>query len=84
MSEPKDTAVTRDDSGVGTPGDATARRSKFGTASEGWDAYNSWLSRVRQQAAPNSRQAVIAKALSRVSSYKSWAAKARGAFDEEK
>ena len=70
--------------GVGTPGDAPARRSKFGSASEGWEAYNSWLNRVRQQGTPTSRQAVIAKALYSVSSYKNWADKARGAFDEEK
>jgi hypothetical protein len=31
-----------------------------------------------------SRQAVIAKALYSVSSYKSWADKARGAFDDSK
>lgn len=54
--------------------------SKFGAAAEGWDAYNSWLDRVRQPAPP-SRQAVIAKALYSVSSYKSWADKARDAFD---
>lgn len=74
----------RDEPGVGAPGETPARRSKFGSASEGWEAYNSWLNRVRQQGAPNSRQAVIAKALYSVSSYKNWADKARGAFDEEK
>jgi hypothetical protein len=61
----------------------TVRAPKFGTASEGWEAYNSWLDRVRQQPAPPSRQAVIAKALYSVSSYKSWADKARGAFDKK-
>jgi hypothetical protein len=60
------------------------RRSKFGTASEGWEAYNSWLDRVRQQNGPSSRQAVISKALYSVSSYKNWADKARGAFDKPK
>ncbi|HWJ04209.1 MAG TPA: hypothetical protein VNS57_00280 [Steroidobacteraceae bacterium] len=62
--------------------EANPRRppSKFGAAAEGWDAYNSWLDRVRQPAPP-SRQAVIAKALYSVSSYKSWADKARDAFD---
>jgi hypothetical protein len=62
--------------------DANARRSpsKFGAAADGWDAYNSWLGRVRQPTPP-SRQAVIAKALYSVSSYKTWADKARGAFD---
>ena len=53
---------------------------KFGAATDGWDAYNSWLDRVRQPPPP-SRQAVIAKSLYSVSSYKSWADKARGAFD---
>jgi hypothetical protein len=53
---------------------------KFGATADGWDAYNSWLDRVRQPSPP-SRQAVIAKALYSVSSYKSWADKARGAFD---
>ena len=62
--------------------DANPRRSpsKFGAAADGWDAYNSWLGRVRQPTPP-SRQAVIAKALYSVSSYKTWADKARGAFD---
>jgi hypothetical protein len=53
--------------------------SKFGAAADGWDAYNSWLDRVRQPTPP-SRQAVIAKALYSVSSYKNWADKARDAF----
>jgi hypothetical protein len=63
--------------------EANPRRpaSKFGAATDGWDAYNSWLDRVRQPATPPSRQAVIAKALYSVSSYKNWADKARGAFD---
>jgi hypothetical protein len=61
--------------------DADATGSKFGVAAEGWEAYNSWLDRVRQQPRPMSRQAVIAKALYSVSSYKNWADKARGAFD---
>jgi hypothetical protein len=59
------------------------RPNKFGSATDGWDAYNSWLDRVRQPAPP-SRQAVIAKALYSVSSYKNWADKARGAFDKVK
>ena len=70
-----------------TETDATAgvgRRSKFGAAAEGWDAYNNWLDRVRQQPGSTSRQAVIAKALYSVSSYKTWAGKARGAFDKPK
>lgn len=64
------------------PSPAPARRTgaKFGAAADGWDAYNSWLDRVRQPPTP-SRQAVIAKSLYSVSSYKSWADKARGAFD---
>jgi hypothetical protein len=60
-----------------------ARRLKFGTAAEGWDAYNDWVQRVRQNSGPGSRQAVIAKALYSVSSYKNWAEKARDAFDEK-
>jgi hypothetical protein len=54
--------------------------SKFGAAADGWDAYNTWLDRVRQPAPP-SRQAVISKSLYSLSSYKNWADKARGAFD---
>lgn len=57
--------------------------SKFGAATEGWDAYNSWLDRVRQPSPP-SRQAVVAKSLYSLSSYKNWADKARGAFDKGK
>jgi hypothetical protein len=62
--------------------EANPRRppSKFGAATDGWDAYNSWLDRVRQPAPP-SRQAVISKSLYSVSSYKNWADKARGAFE---
>lgn len=67
------------------PTDGALRRpgSKFGAATEGWDAYNSWLDRVRQPAPP-SRQAVVAKSLYSVSSYKNWADKARSAFDKAK
>lgn len=63
--------------------EANPRRpaSKFGAAVDGWDAYNSWLDRVRQPVPPPSRQAVISKALYSVSSYKNWADKARGAFE---
>jgi hypothetical protein len=60
------------------------RRSKFGAAADGWDAYNTWLDRVRQQPGSTSRQAVIAKARYSVSSYKNWADKAKGAFDKGK
>lgn len=56
---------------------------KFGAATDGWDAYNDWLDRVRQPATP-SRQAVIAKSLYSIASYKTWADKARGAFDKPK
>jgi hypothetical protein len=65
------------------PVDALGRRSKFGAAAEGWDAYNSWLNRVRQTPGPTSRHAVISKALYSVSSYKNWADKARDAFDDK-
>ena len=60
------------------------RRSKFGAAADGWDAYNTWLDRVRVQPGSTSRQAVIAKALYSVSSYKNWADKAKDAFDKDK
>lgn len=63
---------------------AQARRSKFGAAADGWDAYNDWLGRVRGQPGRISRQAVVAQALYSVSSYKTWADKARGAFDKDK
>jgi hypothetical protein len=63
---------------------APPRRSKFGAAAEGWDAYNDWLGRVRVQQGRISRQAVVSQALYSVSSYKTWADKARGAFDKEK
>jgi hypothetical protein len=56
---------------------------KIGAATDGWDAYNDWLDRVRQPAPP-SRQAVISKSLYSIASYKSWADKARGAFDKGK
>jgi hypothetical protein len=80
--------VRRDAVGTGRadPSADTANRragTKFGAATEGWDAYNSWLDRVRQPAPP-SRQAVVAKSLYSVSSYKSWADKARSAFDKGK
>jgi len=64
--------------------DAVSPRSKFGAAAEGWDAYNDWLNRVRAQQGRISRQAVVAKSLYSVSSYKTWADKARGAFDKGK
>jgi hypothetical protein len=82
MSDPKrvvDDAVGND---PGEPPDAAARRSKFGAAADGWEAYNNWLDRVRQKPGAPSRQAVIAKALYSVSSYKSWADKAKDAFDK--
>ena len=82
MSDPKrvvDDAVGND---PGEPADAAARRSKFGAAADGWEAYNNWLDRVRQKPGAPSLQAVIAKALYSVSSYKSWADKAKDAFDK--
>jgi hypothetical protein len=68
-----------------TAREAAARRNatKFGAASDGWDAYNGWLDRVRQPTPP-SRQAVISKSLYSIASYKNWAEKARGAFDKGK
>ena len=89
MNPPKAAVLARRSA---TPGRRHRRRSspgharapnQFGAAADGWDAYNSWLDRVKQQPAPPSRQAVIAKALYSVSSYKSWADKARGAFDKK-
>jgi hypothetical protein len=83
MTDPKNVAGKLADGGPEAPS-ALERRSKFGAAAEGWDAYNSWLDRVRQQQGPTSRQAVISKALYSVSSYKNWADKAKGAFDKGK
>ena len=82
MSDQKNFPLKREPASTSMVG-AASRRSKFGTASEGWDAYNNWLDRVRQQPGPTSRQAVISKALYSVSSYKNWVDKARGAFDDE-
>jgi hypothetical protein len=85
MNEQKDVAVEPRPAGAGDNTPADVRKPKFGAASEGWEAYNTWLDRVRQQGgAPTSRQAVISKALYSLSSYKNWADKARGAFDEGK
>jgi hypothetical protein len=77
---PNGMQVGGDDDAPAGPG----RRSKFGAAADGWDAYNSWLDRVRQQPGSTSRQAVIAKSLYSVSSYKNWADKAKDAFDKPK
>jgi len=78
MTDPKNSSgIPADDApGIG-------RRSKFGAAADGWDAYNTWLSRVRQAPGQTSRHAVISKALFSVSSYKNWADKAREAFDDK-
>jgi hypothetical protein len=84
MTEQKHPVARRAPPEAAVPPDAGGRRSKFGAASEGWEAYNSWLERVRQQPGRSSRQAVISKALYSLSSYKNWAEKARGAFDEPK
>jgi len=85
MSDTKDPSAPRGTpTGDDQPGGTERRRSKFGVASEGWEAYSTWLDRVRAQPGPISRQAVIAKSLYSVSSYKTWAGKARGAFDKPK
>jgi len=84
MSDNKDPTGLQPAIDAGANQEVERRRNKFGAASEGWDAYNSWLDRVRAQPGPVSRQAVIAKALYSVSSYKTWAGKARGAFDKPK
>ena len=83
MSDHKSVASRPVEDGDGKTPDGNDRRSKFGAAADGWEAYNSWLDRVRQQAGPTSRQAVIAKALYSVSSYKNWADKAKDAFDKD-
>ena len=84
MSDQKDIPTRRGPPGTDGLSDTAVRRLRFGAASDGWEAYASWLDRVRQQSGPTSRQAVISKALYSVSSYKNWADKARGAFDDKK
>ena len=85
MSDSKDAIGPHGPSSTGgSPGDEPPRRSKFGVASEGWDAYSTWLDRVRAQPGPVSRQAVIAKSLYSLSSYRTWAGKVRDAFDKPK
>ena len=84
MSDHKDAPLRRGPPGTDGLSDTAVRRLKFGAASEGWEAYSSWLDKVRQQPGRTSRQAVISKALYSVSSYKNWADKARGAFDKPK
>ena len=82
MSDPKravDPAVAGDQA---EPADPAAKRSKFNAATDGWDAYNNWLDRVRPKPGAPSRQDVIAKALYSVASYKNWADKAKDAFDK--
>lgn len=83
MSDQKNAAAQPAGEAPDKAPEAGGKRSKFGAAAEGWDAYNSWLDRVRQQSGPTTRQAVIAKALYSLSSYRSWADKARGAFDKK-
>jgi hypothetical protein len=84
MTDPKDATGRRPESGVARAAEAARRRPKFGAGAEGWEAYNQWVERVRLQPGATSRQAVIAKALYSVSSYKTWADKAKGAFDKPK
>jgi hypothetical protein len=84
MSERKDTARRPAPPGTDGLSDTAVRRLKFGAASDGWEAYASWLDQVRQRPGRTSRQAVVSKALYSVSSYKNWADKARGAFDDNK
>lgn len=84
MSEQKDPPMRRGPPGTDGLSDSAVRRLKFGAASEGWEAYASWLDRVRQPPGRASRQAVVSKALYSVSSYKNWADKARSAFDDSK
>ena len=84
MSDPKNLSASGSPPTGDALSDTAVRRMKFGAASEGWEAYSSWLDRVRQQPGRTSRQAVVSKALYSVSSYKNWADKARGAFDDKK
>lgn len=84
MSDQKNLPGRQVDGEPEGPPEAADRRTKFGAAAEGWEAYNTWLERVRQQSGRTSRQAVIAKSLYSVSSYKNWADKAKGAFDKGK
>lgn len=84
MSDSKDPTGPQRATDGGPNPEVERRRAKFGAASDGWEAYNTWLDRVRAQPGPVSRQAVIAKSLYSVSSYKTWAGKARGAFDKPK
>jgi hypothetical protein len=49
MSDQKNLTARQADGGPEVPPDVTGRRSKFGAAADGWEAYNSWLDRVRQQ-----------------------------------
>lgn len=84
MSDPKvPLASAQEPTTAAVPADAAGRRSKFSAAAEGWEAYNSWVDRVRRAPGATSRHAVIAKALYSLSSYKSWADKARDAFDDK-
>jgi hypothetical protein len=84
MTEHKKTDETPAAAGVEPPAATPARRSKFGAATEGWDAYNDWVGRVRGQQGRISRQAVVSKSLYSIASYKTWADKARDAFDKPK
>jgi hypothetical protein len=84
MSDSKDAPLRLGPPGTEVLSDTAVRRLKFGSATEGWEAYSSWLDKVRQQPGRTSRQAVIAKELYSVSSYRNWADKARGAFDDKK
>jgi hypothetical protein len=84
MTDRKDAAAHGGPPQADPLSDTAVRRLKFGVAAEGWEAYSNWLDRARQQPGRTSRQAVIAKALYSVSSYKNWADKARDAFDDSK
>ena len=59
MSDQKDTPTRRGPAGTDGLSDTAVRRLRFGAASDGWEAYASWLDRVRQQPGRTSRQAVI-------------------------
>ena len=84
MKDQKKTDAKQAATEAESPAAKPSRRAKFGAAADGWDAYNDWLGRVRAQQGRISRQAVVSQALYSVSSYKTWADKARGAFDKDK
>ena len=56
MSDPKRAVDPPAGGGQAEPADPASKRSKFNAATDGWDAYNNWLDRVRPKAGAPSRQ----------------------------